>query len=64
MMLVDADAVEAQLVGVGERVDVLAVEVVALDGIVKASWAARPRRSRTSASKSAGRYGQDIRWKK
>ena len=35
MMLVDADAVEAQLVGVGQRVDIFAIEVVALDGIVE-----------------------------
>src|SRR5256885_4722955 len=36
MVLVDTDAVKAQLVGVGEGVDVLAVEVVSLDGIVEA----------------------------
>ena len=35
MMLVDADAVEAQLVGVGEGVDVFAVEFVPLDRIVE-----------------------------
>ena len=64
VVLVDADAVEAELVGVGERVDVFAVEVVAFDRDRRASWAARPRRSRTSASKSSGRYGQDMRWKK
>ena len=35
MMLVDADAVEAQLVGIGQRVDVFAVEIVPLDRIVQ-----------------------------
>src|SRR5262249_55018611 len=36
MMFIDADAVEAELVGIGESVDVFAVEIMALDGVVKA----------------------------
>ena len=56
VVLVDADAVEAQLVGVGQGVDVFVVELVALDRVVEACWAARPRRSRTSGrSRPAGR---------
>src|SRR5206468_2711948 len=35
MVLVDADAVEAQLIGVSERVDVLAIELMSLDRIVE-----------------------------
>jgi hypothetical protein len=35
-MLVDADPVEAQLFRVSERVDVIAVKVVSLDGVVEA----------------------------
>ena len=34
VMLVDADAVEAKLVSVGEGVDVLAIEIMPLDRIV------------------------------
>jgi len=36
MMLVDTDAVETQLLGIGQGVDVLAIKIVALDRIVEA----------------------------
>jgi hypothetical protein len=44
VVLINADAVEAQFLGVGERVDVLAVEVVALDRVVEAVRQPHPGR--------------------